>query len=395
MKLKKGVAASSMLIVIAVMAVYFSQGATNGIGACIGAFQEYFPDVPFTTIMLLSTIPYFISVPSGLLVGPMVKKLGYKTTLLLALVIFLVGGIVPYFFYDSFGMIIAGRLINGFGFGLLYPLGASLASAYFEPDDAAKVIGYGSIFNSLSTIVFSNLAAILVATKIQNVWFVHLLMLITLAFVLMIPEPPAAEAAAESTRQGGASSHGGLNAGSWFYICQLGLMTLFFFTLFLYASPLVTSAGYGNSTEAGYVITANTLCGMLCGATFGKVYAKFGEKTVVRASICVLIGFSLIFFAKNITMMYIGSFISAPGFFWVLSASFAGIARVTPAESIPTANGIATVALNLFAFIATYVHSWLAGLFGMDPYRFPFIAGIVFYAVLMVFYLLRRRPQQA
>ena len=34
-----------------------------------------------------------------------------------------------------------------------------MATAYFDSEEASKVIGYGGIFNSLSTIVFSNMAA--------------------------------------------------------------------------------------------------------------------------------------------------------------------------------------------------------------------------------------------
>ena len=386
--LKQGIKANKMLIFIAVMSVYFSQGATNGIGACVAAFSEYFPNVEFTTVMLLSTIPYFVAVPSGLLVGPMVNKLGYKNTLYISLAIFLVGGIIPYFIYNNFGIILLGRMVNGFGFGLLYPLGASMATAYFDSEEASKVIGYGGIFNSLSTIVFSNMAAMLVSTKIQNVWFVHLLMLITLACVLFIPEPISTESAKDEISK--SKSNEKLTAKSWFYICQLAMMTLFFFTLFLYASPLVTSAGLGDSRQASFVITANTICGMICGFTFGSVYNKLGEKIYVVASICVFVGFGLIYTAQSIVPMYIGSFISAQGFFWVLSASMVGISKVTPALNIPTANGIATCGLNIFAFLATYIHSFLANLFNMDPYRFPFIAGIVFYVIMFIFYIAKK-----
>lgn len=133
-----------MFLKIAVLSVFFVQMGVGTITPAIANIAAAFPDVPFTTLLLVSTLAVLMSVPatliSGRLAGSVVK---YKTLLIVGMVLFIGGGIAPYFMTaSSFTAILAVRAIFGIGLGIVTPLGAALIIAFFDGEVRAQDDGF-------------------------------------------------------------------------------------------------------------------------------------------------------------------------------------------------------------------------------------------------------------
>ena len=139
---------------IAVLSVFFVQMGIGTITPALASIAAAFPAIPFTTLLLVSTGAVLISVPatliSGRLAGNVIK---YKTLLIIGMVLFIFGGIAPYFMTDFFA-ILAVRAIFGIGLGIVTPLGAALIIAFFDGEVRAQMMGFGNVAANVGGILF-------------------------------------------------------------------------------------------------------------------------------------------------------------------------------------------------------------------------------------------------
>lgn len=111
-------------------------------------------EVLFTSVLMISTLPQLISVPATLIAGKLAGNvIKYKTQLIYGMLLFLVGGIAPYFKTD-FGMIIAFRIVCGLDLGMVMLLGMA-AITLFNGEERAKMIGNGTFIQNVGGILFT------------------------------------------------------------------------------------------------------------------------------------------------------------------------------------------------------------------------------------------------
>jgi len=376
-------------ILLLVLSVFMVQGALNGVNPAIESFAQEFPEHALSTIMLIATIPCLIAIPGSMLAGSMVEHLKYKGTLLVGLVFFLVGGVSPYFFHHSFYTVLFWRGIFGLGYGILYPMCASLVVAFFQGEKRAHVMGLGNTFNNVGSISFSLLGAALASIALPYIFLVHLIMSVSLVLVLFMPEPTHTYAAHSR------NEHVPMGRTSVFYQILIGVVMLFFYPIFLYMSTIVTKAGFGGAKEASFLIAIVTICGTIAGLAFGGVFARLGKKIVPCSTCLMAVGFALLVFAPTLPLLYVSCILCGFGFYLLFPYLFMAIAQVTSPSLVPTANGYAAAWMKLFVFIAPYFHTFLGGLFGMENNpRFPFIpASIAFMVMTIAFLFAKEKPQ--
>lgn len=368
------------------MFVFLVQGAPNALGPRIAAFTEQYPDVAYSTILLLQTIPNLMCIVSASLTGPLQKKIGLRGTLLAALILFMGGGMMPLLFLDNFTLILGARVIYGLGFGCLYTLAANLVIGLFEEKLQPRMMGLGTTFQTIGVMFFSLGGAIIASGSLDRIWFIFLIEAIPFIIALLVkwPETAKTEASVEKVDQPKIKEK--IPASTWVIIIMFGFVGLFFNPIFLFASNIIVDNGFGTVTDASLLMTALAISGMVFAALYTAVSGKLSAKvTMVVGCIAFAIGNFIVAYANGMTMMYVGTCIIEWGFVWFYPSMTIMLTKCTPASLVPTANGLAVAVHNFLAFFTGNVLLWVMGLFGKgDDLQFAFVLAGGFFILLAV-----------
>ena len=386
MRKKRG---KAYLLIMAFI-LFMVQGGNSILSPRIVLFAQEYPDVPYANILLLVTIVNLMCVAAGFLVGPLQKRLGLRRTVIFFAFLFVAGGMLPLINTAEFNYILATRFVCGIGFGGLFAICANFVVGYFRIHERQRVLGIGGIASSIGLMFFSLGGALISAPDLHNIWFIHLIEAVPLVMALFLNEAEedeeykadtAAEGVAGSAAAGKKKSIPGV---SWILIMIFAIIGICHMSMFLYASNIIVDNGFGTAFDASLVNTVMALAGI----GFSLLYTIFGRKISAKAGMLIghalFLGSTLSFaFADSLFWIYLGSCCAQGAFLWYYSSMTYEIARITPKEKVPTANGLAISIHNIFAFFASNVMLALLGVFGHSgDLQFAFIITTVIYIVM-------------
>lgn len=232
----------------------------------------------------------FMGIPAGM----MLKKIGYKNTALVAIVVGFVGVLVQYLsgVFGSFGVYLAGAFISGFSMCMLNTVVNTMLNTLGGGGKKGnQLIQIGGSFNSLMATLVPVLVGILVGevtkdtaiTNVNPVLYIAMgifaIVGIVLSFV-QIPEPHVNKTNVKYERSPWAFRHFVLGTIAIFVYVGIevgipGTMNLF----------LTDAKGFGGSAAEAGLVTGTywflMLIGRLCGASLG---AKVSSKTMLTVA---------------------------------------------------------------------------------------------------------------
>jgi len=367
--------------VVAVMSVFF---IAMGIGTITPALQniaEAFPNLPFSTILLASTLPSLFLIPatawSGMVAG---SKVGYRTLLLLGSLLFAVAGAAPYFM-NNFTTILVARALFGIGLGIISPLGTALILGLFEGQQRANMLGLSGVVMNLGGIVLQMLGAVMCTISWRHAFLPHLLALITFFMVLsMLPEP-------EKRKEDTATGKDKMPGAVYLIGALFGISMMLNYPMLVNMSTIIITGNLGDAASAGVVLSMFTVGGMIGGAVFGKLHQYIKLNVIPLSLIIISLGMGSVFYANSLIMLTVGSTLVGFGFSILMPAVMMIIGSIVPPTAFASASGMLMAFMNLGGFISTY---YIALLLNINNYiRFPIFVAMVVYAIsAVVFYTL-------
>ncbi|MBF7097847.1 MFS transporter [Alkalibacter mobilis] len=380
---------NNKVIKIAVLSIYFVLMSAGAVNPALASIAAAFPDVSFTTILLISTLPQLLSVPAtlaaGRLAGSIIK---YKTLLTWGMILFVVGGVAPYFIKDITNIIVM-RAVYGIGLGLVMPMGMALAIAYFDGEEREKMIGSGTLMQNVGGIFFTLIAGLMASVTWNLTFLVHTFGIFTIILTLFLPEPDKVQV--------GQNAEGVPRMPIIVYGLTLFIFVVMvlFMPMMLNMSSVILERGMGNAASSGLVLTVFTVGGMIAGALFAKVYKVFNTTTFSIGLGSAAIGLAAMAYGNTILFMYVATFFSGFGTGLIIPAIFVTIGMKVHPTQISMATGIVLAALNSAAFPTPYIIAFISGLLGQsNNSQFPYIFGMIGYlslAVLAVLFLSRNK----
>lgn len=356
---------------IAIMAIFF---VSMGVGIVTPAIQniaEAFSDVPFSTLLLVSTLPTLFMIPATILAGALAgSKVKYRTLAIIGIIIYILGGTAPYF-QNDFTSILVSRAFFGIGIGLIFPLGSALILKLYDGQERANMLGLSNMISNIGGIVLQMLGAVLCSMSWQNTFLAHLLPIITLLIVIfMLPEPEkdAPLADGEKTK---------IPFGVYSTSILTGFCMMLAFPMLLNMSTIIISNGFGNAASAGIVLSMFTGGGMVGGGFFGKTFKISGRFSMAIGIIMLGIGLGVVYYAGSLVHLTIGSFAVGLGLFTIVPAAMMDLGKVVSPAAFAMAAGILMAFLNVGGFISTYYMLFLSNTFGSTDIRFPLFFGMI------------------
>ena len=119
------------MLKIALLSVSLLVASAPAINANIPAMAKAFPNVPLSTVELLTTISSMFLMISVLTSSFIARKIGYKQTILLGIIIVAIFGTLPAFTH-SFWLIMVSRALLGYGIGLFNSLLVTMISYFYH-----------------------------------------------------------------------------------------------------------------------------------------------------------------------------------------------------------------------------------------------------------------------
>lgn len=369
-------------LIISIMSLFFVVMGSGTITAAMANIAAAFPNIPFTTILLISTLPSLLIIPSTLCTGIIAgKKVKYKSLALLGLGLFVISGIAPTFLNSSLSLIIAARVLFGISLGILTPLGNAIVMEMYEGQSRANMLGIGSFVTNLGAIIFQFLGGTLSGISWKYCFLAHSPAIVCFILVLLFLKEP------ESVQQKGlegAAKKEKIPAAVWILSVFFGLTMMLFFPMLVNMSSIMSQVkGIGDATQAAFSLSMYTVGGAVSGVLFGKVYKVLRKFVIPVAFIGTAFGLSCVVFGKSLAVITIGTTLSGLFYMLLMLMIIMLIGMYSPASANAMSISIMMAVMSAFTFIATY---WI-GLIGAvsgDVYIMPIKVAIIAYIIMAV-----------
>ena len=360
----------AMIPILAILALGADQGGVNaGLNTMAMAFPEAGANIGYVISMVALGM-----IPAGFLSGAITGKyVKYRTTIIIAIVCYLISGCFPYFLADgsSFATLLISRFIFGVAVGWSYPLANALTFKLIEdPEQRATWLGVGFAFFNIGTIFMEFGGGYLALISWQACFLVYLIGIIPLVLVIAMLKEPAsdAEQEAELAAAAGVEADTKVPPVVFAYCILLTLGVTFAMPTILFAS-MIAAISFGlDAAAAGLILSVMTVVGMLCGFTMGPVFKLIGKWIVPVGYIWLGVFFCACgHFAATgalvpwLICFYVGHW----GFVAIINGTGNWLTNLVPVGAATKTMGIYTAFHQGGCFLATPAANMLVGVLGL------------------------------
>jgi MFS family permease len=326
---------------VAVLSVSLMRFSGEILSTVLANIALEYNNIPAMWIQLLLTISTISLIPALFLAAPLVKATSLKKATLIALVITICGGLIP-FFVTSFSLMVISRVILGLGVGLLNPISAALITERYEGNEKKFLIGCRTAVASLGVVALSLIGGALTKFGWRYLVLSYLMGIPVIIFLLFfVPN--------FNTDNKHANSFVEQPTKKSFHLTQINASLLyatvliFFYTLVINVystniSMLVLGEGLGDASNVSILIALNKASTFLSGLLFAKVSNMLKRWTMpiylclsCTAMLLIWMGHSLVMFScASVLAGFAMGIILALGIFWA-------------SESLPAGNDTAAI----------------------------------------------------
>ena len=351
------------------------------------AIQAAFPNVAPSIIQLLSTIPSLCCVVFSPVYGKLTDFVARRKIISVAIVLLLVGGILPAF-VSNFTLFLILRFVMGAGVGLLTPAAADLIVNFFDGSTRQTMMGWNQTAASVGGVVFQLMGGYLaginwryacIATAVCAVFYL-------IAFIIL-PEPKRKAKASEVDK--GVKVKFRMSRRTWVFSIWYMFYAMFTFAFVTTTAMMVVGENIATSADLGFTMSFLTVSVSVVALFFGQL-AKIFKKYVIAVGILVnaiaalvaFIGHSLILINLAMVLCGVGLALAIPGVLIKVSSMVAPVAA-TMAMSIFYATS------GLGQFVQPLVFAWIQKQLAITDFRQAFVLSLAGLLALLVYHVHR------
>ncbi len=346
------------LIIIAIIATSFLGDSINGFNPVLDNISDAFPDLSYTMVSLVATIPNITYCIAALAIGAIVgKRMKYRTALTLGCLFILIGGVVPAIFYKSFAVLMLSRLVFGLGLGALVVINGYV-SEIFEGKERQKILGWRVASMNAGSVVVLLIAGILGEIHWHVAAYSYFLAIIPLVSTFFIKEPSEIKETDTVTEAVSAKGKTKIELNVIVYCIVIIILTMALYGLLLIMSPFVVDNNLGSSTQAGILLSLYTAGGVFGGLIFDKMRTVYRQYFISCSCLMIILGCSLFYWSGSFLFIAIGTFIAGWGWYAILTVCTELAAKQSNEASIALATSTIWIASCLGCFLGSF---WMTG----------------------------------
>lgn len=346
-------------VMVCLFALSALQMGALAVASSIADISGSFPEVDTTLVQMLITLPILVQTPVAVACGWFCKRFSAKALILTANILFLFGGLLP-FFVHSFPVIVLARCLYGAAIGLQIPLVSTLTIEFFDGGLRARVMGYCSAIGMLGGMFYTYAGGKLAMLGWQYSFLAYLIGIPVLILVLMLF--PGRIRTGVSGEPSGAPSEERLPK-ELFVLAGLAMVYIIFYFVYTnYISLFVAGDGLGSAVHAGISYSIVNGTGFLGGLLFGKISAELKHHLLWCSVLITGSGFLIIGFAYGLPVLYAGSVFLGLGLAWFLPQCNLRIASIVSSGKLSLAYGLNSAISNMGQFLSVLVIGELCGM---------------------------------
>ena len=365
-----------------IVLIAFQDVAAGVAGSIMADLIVAFPEFSPTTVMLIATTPGLLQIFPSLFYGKLANKFSKRALLMTGLILFLIGGIMPFFLTNLFAIIIF-RGILGLGVGITLPLSVDIITGFFDGRERDFLIGFGtSTIACVGAIFFQVVGGMLADAYGWNYGFlVYLFPIWILAITfLFLPEPEKQDVPNASLKDVL------FKAPKTVYGFTLGqvIFTAFVFGYVTNISIIIQTEGLGNATEAGWAISLFTTGTLVTGFFFGKLRGMWPNLSVPIGILLTAVGILWCSTVGSLTMIFIASFLGGMGLGIVIPGVLTRVSELSNLAKGISFVGIAAAGQGLGGIVSPYMYATILNIFGLESGRSTLLVASIGLFVLAI-----------
>ncbi len=302
---------------IAVALIYLVQLDIGLVASALAYIQKAFPEASPTSISMILSLPMIFVIIANLISGKLSYYFSKRNILLVALVIFIIGGVGGAFINGSIFQILVLRVIVGIGGGLVVPLCGAYITELWEGDERVAMMGYANGGASLITIALTMAAGVLCMIRWEYTFLAYTVFIpiFILEFFALPGTPPERFSRPEKSP---ADRKENIGRPVWtLTLCSLIVMLTAFFIM-IKLPILIMDRGIGDAKVTSVAMSFMAAANIVCSFVFSRIYKIFKRYTGVVAVLFFFIGYYLIMKADTAMMSFVAMFLFGTGMgIWV------------------------------------------------------------------------------
>lgn len=284
------------------------------INANIPGIAGAFPDIPLSTVELLSTIPSLFLMMSVLTSSFIARKIGYKKTIMVGIGLVMICGFIPAIVND-FYLIVVSRALLGFGIGLFNSLLVVLVNCLYEGKEKSSLFGIQAAFEGIGGMMITFIAGQLINLNWQAPFYSYLIAIpVFFMFLIFVPNVNHEDVMNQEADK--------INeVVSWKsylpllkYIGAIFIVAVFYMSMGIKTPKLMIDSGYGTASDSSIAFMLVGFGSMMSGLTFGKIYGVLKKYTLVLALTILSGSLFIVGVSSHVFITYIGGLLIGFGF---------------------------------------------------------------------------------
>ena len=381
--------------IISLLAVYFAANVIFITTPALNSWAtEIYSDIPYSTVLFLSTISSLLMIPGSLIAGAVLgKSVKFKTMAIVSMGGIIVAGCLPYF-VRNFTFAIIMRAIVGFCIGLGFPLQSTLALKLFNDEERPPVLGAATFVMAVGSITYMLVSGYVTDINAAYSFLVHAILIVPLVLVLIFFQEPEKEEPIETKKVAGEKLPGmALFASAMFMFIFFA-----FYPVLLNMSAIIDYEGIGAAAISGIISCLYTIGNGIAGVLFAPLYKKTGKYIIPVGVALWAIGSAIFAFGGGLAAIVIGVVVSGIAVQIVWPGTVNSFSEYVPASRQSMATAVFVSGMNIGCFCTTYFISGVAAATGSANPRTPCQIGVVIvivFAVLWSIVEIKRERKQA
>lgn len=344
---------TATIAVLAISSLTIMANAT--IAPSLPGLAKQFADTPEieSLLGLMLSLPSLTIILTAALFGIAAERFGRKPVLLIALILYAIGG-ASGLIVDTMNGLLVGRIILGLGVAGTMTIATMLAGDLWTGQARMKFMGKQAAFISLGGIIFIALGGFLAEASWRGAFGLYLLAVPIAAFAMFgLEAEPAKETSANRQKVP-------LDWGICLKVGTLAFLTMGLFYVIPVRLPfIVEEIGVTSTTISGLTLASVTFAGMLASINFQRISKALSPLGIYAFGFaCFAVGYGLIATAGGLAQVIIGSMVSGVALGAIMPNQNNWLMSVVQ----PQARGRAAGVLTTFVFAGQFAGPLFAAL---------------------------------
>lgn len=372
------------LIKLAIICTALSDAGSGATTPALATISAAMPTVSPALIQMISSITALFIAITPIFYAKLIL-IGTRKRLLLAVsaVLFLIGGMGPFFLHDSIWIILFFRALLGIASGIAFPLSVDLVVDFFEGKERRTMTGFVSATVSVSGVIFQMLGGYLAGINWTYTFLAYGISIVfVIVWAVLLPEPKRMEKVAVEQEADHASKK--LSGGVYLVDILFGLFFLLWYVMPNNGAMVLIGEGLAVPAQIGAAFSMITVGSFVVSVLHGPMFKVFKFSLLPISFALGAIGLYICYVATTMPLYVAGITFTGLGMGMIVPATMTKVVCMSSYTASPKAISLAYFAMGIGGFLQPIVFS----LFGVNGIgRMPFLYGaiaMIVFGIIMV-----------